>query len=153
MQTSSKPVSLDISSTDDVTHVYVKVEEPQGLSPRFEGPYEVISRPSRSQVQVRVGSFANGSPRLLTFHWSACKPAHMRPEAVEGQRPKLGRRPAEVPNPTETLRPVASTPATTLTESKQNSLPVATAEPAKIQIDENLRRSTRVSRNPNPVYT
>ena len=163
MPTSSKPVSLDISNTDEVTHVYVKVEEPQGLSPRFEGPYGVISRPTRSQVQVRVGSFANGSPRLLTFHWSACKPAHMRPDAAEGQRPKLGRRPANVleprrherfPEPTVNSRPVASPSQTILidnAESKQNPSSFSPEEPAKIQTD--LRRSARSSRNPNPIYT
>ena len=53
---STTPQNLDISKqTDSATHVYVKVEEPQGLSPRFEGPYAIVSRPSRSQVQVRLG--------------------------------------------------------------------------------------------------
>ena len=92
LQTSSKPNKIDISNTDNVSHVYVKVEEPRGLNPRFEGPYEIVARPSRSQVQVRVGSYATGEPRLLTYHWSWCKPAHMREGADVGSRPKLGRR-------------------------------------------------------------
>ena len=95
LPTSSRPKVIDISNTDNVTHVYCKVDEPHGLAARFEGPYEIISRPSRSQVQVRVGSYANGTPRLLTYHWSWCKPAFMRPEAEEGQRPRLGRPPME----------------------------------------------------------
>ena len=52
-----------------------------------------MSRPSRSQVQVRIGSFANGRPRLSTYHWHSCKIAHLRDGAVEGARPNLGRRP------------------------------------------------------------
>ena len=96
IQTSATVEPIDISFTENITHVYVKVEEPRGLCPRFEGPYRVISRPSRSQVQVRVGSFADGSPRLLTYHRSSCKPAHMRDGALEGSRPNIGRR----PNPT-----------------------------------------------------
>ena len=68
LQTSSQPKELDISETDSATHVYVKIEEPRGLSPRFEGPFEIVSRPSRSQVQVRVGSYASGEPRHLTYH-------------------------------------------------------------------------------------
>ena len=46
-QTSSQAKKIDTSNTDDVTHVYCKEEEPHGLSPRFEGPFQVISRPSR----------------------------------------------------------------------------------------------------------
>ena len=173
MQTSAKVQEIDISETDDVTHVYVKVEEPSGLAPRFEGPYEIVSRPSRSQVQVRVGSFANGLPRLLTYHWSACKPAHMREGASEGTRPKLGRpsRPqsppaqldksGEVPHPPPKLRPVAS-PTNTLL-SKQNNrqangavFPSPSSQPvesvgAKIQTSLN-ERPQRSTRNPNPRY-
>ena len=52
-----------------------------------------MSRPSRSQVQVRVGSYADGTPRLVTFNWQSCKPAHMRTNAQEGSRPNIGRRP------------------------------------------------------------
>ena len=104
LPTSSKQTSLDISHTDDATHVYIKVDEPKGLCPRFEGPFKVISRPSRSQIQVRLGSYANGEPRLATYHWHSCKPAYVRPDFVEGSRPKLGRR----PNPTTTESQLAN---------------------------------------------
>ena len=93
IQTSATVDPVDISYTNNVTHVYVKVDEPRGLSPRFEGPYKVIDRPSRTTVTVRVGSFADGNPRLLTYNWSQCKPAHLRHDAKEGERPSLGRRP------------------------------------------------------------
>ena len=92
LQTSNIPNKKDIENTDNATHVYVTVDNPTGLACRFEGPYPIISRPSRSQVQVRVGSFASGLPRLLTFHWSLCKVAHLREGAPESSRPNIGRK-------------------------------------------------------------
>ena len=97
--TTSVSNPADLSQTERATHVYVKVAEPCGLSARFEGPYKIISRPSRSQVQVRVGSFADSTPRLLTFHWDSCKIAHMHDGAPEGSRKNLGRK--SHPEPTE----------------------------------------------------
>ena len=98
IQTTSINNPIDISKTEDAEFVYVKMHEPKhGLSPRFEGPFRVISRPSRSQVQVRVGSFVDGRPRLSTFHWSSCKIAHVRPDTVEASRPNIGRKPKVTP--------------------------------------------------------
>ena len=51
----------------------------------------ITSRPSRSTVEVRVGSFADGSPRLQKYHWSHCKIAHLREDAVAAERPGPGR--------------------------------------------------------------
>ena len=147
--TTAKPNPIDISETDSATHVYVKVENPLGLSSKFEGPYRIISRPSRTQVQVRVGSFVNGLPRLLTFNWSSCKIAHMRSEAQEGARPNLGRRPL-VPEPTQDkLTPKPESDAQLVSTSKQ-PVELTSTEPAKIQNDFRARRRTR---NPNPRYT
>ena len=64
----------------------------------------ITSRPSRSQVEVRLGSFVDGTPRLQTFHWNTLKVAHLRPDMTEASRPKLGRpttRPSKGPDPTE----------------------------------------------------
>ena len=97
IQTTSITHPIDISNTENATHVYVKVEDPKGLCSRFEGPYEVISRPSRSQLEVRLGSFAKGDPRLQVYHWSSCKIAHMREVATSASRPSLGRRPRVSP--------------------------------------------------------
>ena len=97
LPTSSKTTTKDISVTENATHVYVKIDEPKGLSCRYEGPYKIISRPSRSQIEVRVGSYANGSPRTSIYHWSSCKPAHLRPDFVEGSRPNVGRKPRPDP--------------------------------------------------------
>ena len=92
LQTSSKSNQLDISETESASHVYIKVDEPKGLSCRFEGPYPVISRPSRSQLEVRIGSYANGAPRTLVVHWSSCKVAHVRQNFQEGSRPNIEKR-------------------------------------------------------------
>ena len=78
LQTSATVEPLDISYTNKATHVYVKVDNPQGLSSRFEGPYPIVSRPSRSTVEVRIGSFVDGKPRLQVYSWASCKIAHLR---------------------------------------------------------------------------
>ena len=164
LQTSSNKNEIDISATEAASHVYVKVEEPKGLSARFEGPYRIVSRPSRSQVEVRIGSYANGLARTATYHWSSCKIAHMREGAQVGQRPKLGRPSAStrpppptddsllsqdvsvdarkpVPKPQQTSPdPSSSQPANTITTNNKG---------AKIQTRVLPKRS---SRNQNPVY-
>ena len=118
LQTSSKENKIDIADTEAASHVYIKVEEPKGLCPRFEGPYKVVSRPSRSQLEVRVGSYADGRARTLVVHWSSCKVAHVREDFVEGARPNIGRKP----------RPDPPSPPSQLT-SKQNIEPTERAEP------------------------
>ena len=95
--TSTVVEPLDISHTEKAKHVYVKVEEPSGLSPRFEGPYPVVSRPSRSTVQLRIGSYADGQPRLQTYSWNSCKIAYLRDDAQIAVRPKRGRPPKAQP--------------------------------------------------------
>ena len=83
----------DLTETHKAKHVYVKRDQPTGFQSRFEGPYPIVSRPNRSTISVRLGSYANGSPRLQTFHWNLCKIAHLRENALEAERPQLGRRP------------------------------------------------------------
>merc|ERR1711994_478746 len=78
LQTSAKVIINDIHATDNASHVYIKKEDPKGLTPRFEGPFEIVSRPSHSQVQVRIRSYANGEPRLSTYNWRSCKVANLR---------------------------------------------------------------------------
>ena len=150
----SSPVTVNnIDHTLTATHVYVKQANPLSLCPKFEGPFEIVSRPSRSTVQVKIGAFANGESRLLTFHWSSCKVAHMRQGAEVGSRPKLGRpsKPSassEVSANTDPDPPVAHTndavvpsfspPSLTTNETRQNSnLP---------------NRPIRTTRNQNPNY-
>ena len=105
--TSAVVQPLDLAHTENARHVYIKKEDPSGLAARFEGPYPIVSRPSRSTIKVRVGSFADGSPRILEYNWNSCKIAHLREDAVEAERPKLGR-PAQVKSPPQNDRTSAS---------------------------------------------
>ena len=159
LQTSTIVNPIDLSKTQNATHVYVKVEDPKGLSPRFEGPFAINSRPSRSQVEVRLGSYVDGSPRLQVYSWNSCKVAQMRPDTQEGSRPKLGRPPTKssegrlsitphtssddrVPEPTGSNSKMADNSSVQCDQNKQNS-------PAKIQTSSRPVRSTR---NANPLY-
>ena len=171
LQTSATVEPLDISYTNKATHVYVKVDNPQGLSCRFEGPYQIVSRPSRSTVEVRIGSFVDGRPRLQTYNWQSCKIAHVREGAPEGQRPTLGRKktsasnevpdsteaqtkipagiqlpsPAVTPSVTHSVKPAAVTPSVT---SSDVTSAAAQSEPSAAP----TRRPTRSTRNPHPQY-
>ena len=147
---------VDISNTDQASHVYVKVAEPQGLSSRFEGPYPIVSRPSRSTVQLRLGSYANGVPRLQEYHWSSCKVAHLRDGASDGQRPNLGR-PRTKPDPP--ARKPSSDPPDSIDESGgvdqiQEAEPVL-QEPTSSESSAPPgcpSRPIRSTRNPSPKY-
>ena len=105
--TSTKTSHLDISATNNATHVYIKVDKPESLCPKFEGPYPIYSRPSRSQITVNLGQKRNGDLRLQTYHWSSAKVAHMRKGFLAAQRPKLGR-PASNPQGTSLSSNTAS---------------------------------------------
>ena len=112
LQTSSTVNPIDISVTEKATHVYVKNENTVGLQPKFCGPYVITSRPSRSVVEVRVGSFANGQARLQRFHWSHCKIAHLRQDAKPVERPGPGR-----PNTSSLPKPPTTTDAQSVESS------------------------------------
>ena len=96
IKTSTKTTELDISYTDQATHVYIKVDSPQSLCPRFEGPYKIHSRPSRSTIDIILGVKNNGDLRIQRYHWSSAKVAHLREGVEAAERPKLGRPKAEV---------------------------------------------------------
>ena len=97
--TSAKTVEYDISHTLKATHAYIKVSKPGALCSKFEGPYRIHDRPSRSTITVDLGKKKDGSLRLQTYHWSSAKIAHMRDGAEVAQRPKLGRPPKPIPEP------------------------------------------------------
>ena len=127
--TTAKNEVLDIDNTKDATHVYVKVDGSASLAPKFEGPYQIVSRPSRSTIQVKVGMFKSGEPRLLVFHWSSCKVANLRSEAQEASRPKLGR-PVKNPVTSDTSLPTpspGSTPSSSSSTSSSGSMPASTS--------------------------
>ena len=75
----------------NVSHVYVKQHDTRGLQPRFRGPFKILSRPSRSTLEIKVGLTAKGDIRSELRAWADCKPAYMREDTVEASRPKRGR--------------------------------------------------------------
>ena len=166
IQTSATVDPIDISFTNKVTHVYVKVDDPKGLSPRFEGPYRIMSRPSRSQIEVRVGSFADGTPRLVTFNWQSCKPAHMRENASESSRPNIGRRPNPPTVQNKLNKDAADSSGNERPDNHETSSPESQhssflpAERGKfkssappVEVPQQPVRSARSTRNANPIYT
>ena len=175
LPTSSVVNPIDVSFTDKATHVYVKVENPTGLSGRFEGPYEITSRPSRSQVQLRIGSYANGTPRLQTYSWQSCKIAHLRPDQPEASRPALGRKPKSsskgAPSSTTTTSKTSrSSSSEASSSSHQDTLSGNRPHPGYLQkgplitnkmfddadwpsiLNIKSSRPARSTRNPNPQY-
>ena len=163
LPTSTVVHPIDVAHTEQATHVYVKVDEPKGLSSKFEGPFLITSRPSRSTVQVRVGSFVDGTPRLQVFNWSSCKIAHLRPDSIDFLRPNIGRK-SKDPEPTGPVTPppffklnkndATSMPAasTGLTASQQQQADGhATSNPQERELPVNSR-PIRSTRNPSPNY-
>ena len=79
--------------TKNATHVYVRLDKGNPLAPRFAGPYPIVSRPSKSTITIKEGTFVSGLPKLRTHHWSLCQVAHMRPGAKDAEKPRRGRPP------------------------------------------------------------
>ena len=166
VETSSPVDKKGIDHTLTATHVYVKQANPQSLCPKFEGPYEIVSRPSRSTITVKIGMFANGEPRLLTLHWSSCKVAHMREGAESGSRPNLGRRPGQASTSSPSHSSIHTEPDQEFPNPPHDAVKQVFApnnnnkdavgsnrsnDGAKIQTRQT--RSSRSTRNPNPIYT
>ena len=91
LPTSSKPLAKTSEPPKSATHVYVKQYDTRGLDSRYRGPFKVISRPSKTTVEIKVGTNKDLSDRTEVRHWGDIKPAHLRPGAQEAERPKRGR--------------------------------------------------------------
>ena len=83
----------------NVTHVYVKQHDTRGLQPSYRGPFLVLSRPSRSTLQIKTGLTRSGEIRSELRSWSDCKPAYRRDETLEASKPTRGRPPKQPPEP------------------------------------------------------
>ena len=115
----------------------------------------------KSQPPARDWELAHlCQPRLQTYNWSLCKIAHLRSEDEVAERPNLGRKPGALPHPPTVdyqLKPKSEVnKPTKMADDATGSLSIPvedTAEPAKIQTESNYEvRSTRSTRNKNPVY-
>ena len=61
--TSTTPQKEQSPPSNEVTHVYVKQHDTKGLDPRYRGPFRIISRPSRSTLEIKVGLTQAGEVR------------------------------------------------------------------------------------------
>ena len=78
---------------EEVTHVYTRQHKATGLQTPWEGPFRIESRPSRSTVQIDVGSYKSGERRYEVRHFNDLKLAHPDSLAAPAERPRLGRPP------------------------------------------------------------
>ena len=123
-----------------ITHVYTKEHNTKGLDSRFKGPFEILSRPSSSTILIKVGINKDSSDRTELRHWSDVRPAYLRPDAVEAERPKRG-------------RPKVSHPSKSSSDTSSNQNIAETESPPAPNLDPgNSNRPTRSTRNPAPNY-
>ena len=88
--TSSNP-QTEVGPPSNVSHVYTRQHDVKGLQPKYRGPFKVISRPTRSTLEIKVGVCADGSDRTEVRAWKDCKPAYLRENITEASRPRRGR--------------------------------------------------------------
>ena len=88
----STPTVYMPSTMEKASHVYIRCQKPTPLGHNYEGPFPIVERVGTSCVKVKVGSYANGSPRIETQHLSHCKPAHFIDQPFEAERKALGRK-------------------------------------------------------------
>ena len=98
-----------INPPKEVSHVYARQHDTRGLQTRYRGPFKVISRPSRSTLEIKVGVNKDGSDRTELRAWADCKRAYLRQDAAEASRPKRGRPPKQPvldPEEVQSLPPI-----------------------------------------------
>ena len=86
----------------EVTHVYVKRGKTTPLGHSYDGPFPITKRLDTSCVEIRVGSYASGAPRLEVQHWQNLKPAVLKEGQEPATRVSRGRKPATATSPTLT---------------------------------------------------
>ena len=140
------------------THVYCRVDNPKSLMPLYSGPFEIVSRPSDSTIQIKTGNFVSGRPMLELHTWSRCKPAFMRADAPLGQRAKRGRPPKQpAPAPDQVVLTSEADSVNGEKINKPTKAPSTNTEDAGTSVNnnperENSNRQTRSTRNPSPNY-
>ena len=133
-----------------VTHVYTKEHNTKGLQPGFRGPFEVISRPTRSTVKIKVGVNKDGSNREQVRSWGDTKPAYLRSDAEPAERPKRGR-PSKKPPASSTTSKSHQNSSGTDASSNQNIATTTTEySPNLAAIDFSAGNSKLLSTAPEP---
>ena len=71
--------------------VFVKIGKPSLLGPMYEGPYVITKKLGDSCLEIRVGSWNDGTPRHDIVHWNNCVPYFG--DLAPAERAKRGRKP------------------------------------------------------------
>ena len=148
----SKIVQKEIDPPPDtVTHVYARQHDTRGLEAPYKGPFKVLSRPTRSTLEIKTGLTKGGEVRSEVRAWADCKPAHRRDETIEASRPARGR-PPKNPGLESDARVV--TDNQNISDQSSNVNKVGTAEESLPQLNSNVggKPPARSTRNPAPNY-
>ena len=146
LPTSAEPLKEFKEPPTNLTHVYAKQHDTKGLESRYRGPFRVMSRPTRTTVEIKVGENKDRTDRTEIRHFGDVKPAYLREDAVEAERPRRGRPPkAEVP--IEDANPPPPVSSDTSQQSNQN---IAGQPSQNSNVGGN--RPARSTRNPAPNY-
>ena len=89
--TSSNPQKEVKPPDHSVTHVYTKQHNIKGLQSKWKGPFKIVSRPTRSTVEIRVGLNKDLTDRTEIRSWGDAKAAFVKEDVVEASRPTRGR--------------------------------------------------------------
>ena len=153
---------------ESVTHVYTRQHNVTGLQPQFCGPFPVVSRPSRSQVKIRVGFDKQNQPRYEIRNWRDLKilensdlPAAERPKRGRPSKPSTtqseadnttDRQPVAVQGFPPNLKPKQIPPAVAGRQSESGNNQPAAESRRNSNEGGKTRLPLRSTRNPAPVY-
>ena len=74
------------------THVMQKKGKSAPLGARYEGPFPIQQRVGDSCLKIKVGNWANGSPRNELTHWNTCYPVPLSATIPDAEKAKRGRK-------------------------------------------------------------
>ena len=115
---------------DTATHVYIRLDNPQGLQPRYHGPFLIKKRLGNSTIQIKTGTYKSGEERLEVHSWNNAKPAYMSEDMLAIDRPALGR---------------PSKPLKTLEDSALKPLEVPSMENNQLASEADSRKNKQVT--------
>ena len=143
--TSKNPQKPIPPPPESITHVYTRQHDTRGLQSRFKGPFLIVARPSRSTLEIKVGVNKDLTDRTELRSWADVKPAYLKDEVVEAERPKRGR-PPKAPSPSSPeVETSSETPSDTSPPSNNNKAEPSTDVPSRNLNQYNLRPRSNVN--------
>ena len=109
---------------DRVTHGRLRRAKPGVLGHAYDGPFPIVERIGTTCIKLRVGSYANGTPRYEIHHWDNAKPAMVLDETVAVEKPRRGRKKARIEEDTvDELNGSANHPASPSITTRAGRIP------------------------------